>query len=117
LIEMNSRSTPLCHFALGGGRDPVAALVARLQGAPPPSRPAITVNPVIAYFPQAWQAMPASALLRTAYHDVPWEDPALVKELIIPPYADRGFCARLLARFGRWYALRANPRQELCTAR
>lgn len=98
LIEMNARATPLCHLALGAGRDPVAALVARFDGtvlAPPVS---VTGNPVIANFPHAWLSQPDSDILRAAYHDVPWDDPALVRELLRPPYPERGLLARLVAR-------------------
>jgi hypothetical protein len=101
LIEMNPRATPICHLALGAGRDPVAALAARARGAPPPSPAPVTDNPVIAFFPAAWLTAPQSELLRGGYHDVPWEDPALVRELMRPPYADRGLSARLLARLRR----------------
>lgn len=98
LIEMNPRSTPLCHFALGAGRDPIAALAARLGGAPPPATPPVTTNPVLAFFPQAWLTEPDSDLLRTGYHDVPWEDPMLMQDLIRLPYPNRGLLARLLTR-------------------
>jgi len=97
LIEMNARSTPLCHLALGAGRDPIAGLAARLEGAARRTPAAVTANPVIAYFPQAWLTMPDSELLRTGYHDVPWSDPALVRELVRAPYPDRGMLARLFA--------------------
>jgi len=97
LIEMNPRSTPLCHLALGPGRDPIAALVARLEGAASPITAPVTDNPVIAFFPQAWLAEPGSARLRSGYHDVPWEDPLLMQELIRLPYPNRGVLARLLA--------------------
>lgn len=98
LIEMNQRATPLSHLPLGPGRDPVAALVSRLGGAPPPVMPPITDNPVIAFFPGAWHADPDSDYLLTAYHDVPWEDTDLVRELVRLPYGDRPMVARLLAR-------------------
>ncbi len=101
LIEMNPRATPICHLALGPGRDPIAALAARLEGAPPPATAAITSNPVIAFFPQAWHYAPDNSSLAGGYHDVPWEDPALVRELTKLPYSDRGAVARLLARLRR----------------
>jgi hypothetical protein len=101
LIEMNARSTPLCHFALGPGRDPIATLAARLQGSPPPAAPPVTDNPVLAFFPQAWLLAPDNLFLSTGYHDVPWQEPDLVRELARQPYPDRGFLARLLARARR----------------
>jgi hypothetical protein len=101
LIEVNPRSTPLCHLALGPGRDPIGALVARLAEMPAPGPapdcPSATGNPIIAFFPQAWLADPGSALLRIGHHDVPWDDPALVRELLRLSYPHRGVLARLLA--------------------
>jgi carbamoylphosphate synthase large subunit len=97
LIEMNMRSTPLSHMALGPGRDLVAALAARLLGAtaaPPP----VTTKDTIAFFPQAWQHDPRGVLLRDSFHDVPWEEPELVRELIKPPWPNRGWASRLARR-------------------
>jgi len=94
LVEMNPRSTPLCHLALGPGRDPIAALTAQLEDRPPPVAAAVTDNPVIAYFPQALQFARDSAWLSTSYHDVPWDDPGLIRELTGLPYPDRGMVAR-----------------------
>jgi hypothetical protein len=98
LIEINARSTPLCHLALGPGRDLVGALTARLTGGAAPVSQPITDNPVIAHFPQAWQQDSASELLSAAFHDVPWEDPELVRELVRAPYAERGLLARIFGR-------------------
>jgi len=95
LIEMNPRPTPICHLGLGAGRDPISALVARLEGAPAPDPEAVTDNPVIALFPQAWLTDPKNEALRTGYHDVPWEEPDLVIELVRRPYSARGLLARL----------------------
>ena len=101
LIEMNPRSTPLCHFALGDGHDPIGALVARLQGIEGSTMRPMTDKSVVAFFPNAWQLAPDSPFLATAYHDVPWADPDLVRELVRQPYATRGIPARLLARLRR----------------
>jgi carbamoylphosphate synthase large subunit len=97
LIEMNTRSTPISHLALGPGRDLVAAGATRLLGTAVPPAP-VTANDMIAFFPQAWQHDPQSTLLRDAYHDVPWEEPDLIRELVKPPWPDRGWAARLSAR-------------------
>ncbi|MGC1943663.1 MAG: ATP-grasp domain-containing protein, partial [Candidatus Acidiferrales bacterium] len=56
LIEMNPRSTLLCHLPLGSGRDMIEPLFAKLSGQPSRETPAITHNDMIAYFPQAWIA-------------------------------------------------------------
>ena len=78
----------------------MAALTARLDEAPRPAPAPVTDNPVIAYFPQAWQSAPESEWLHAGYHDVPWSDPALVRELIRPAYAQLGLLARLYAWSG-----------------
>jgi hypothetical protein len=101
LIEINARCTPLCHLALGPGRDLVGALTARLTGHAAPVSQPMTDNGLIAHFPQAWQQDPTGELLRAAFHDVPWEDPGLVRELVRAPYAQRSLLARLLGRWGR----------------
>ena len=98
LIEMNPRITPLCHLRFGPGRDLVEALSAQLAGSPVRETAAITDNEVIAYFPQAWHWDPNSELLQSGFHDVPSEDPALVRELRRLPWPDRGILARIAAR-------------------
>lgn len=99
LIEMNARATQLCHVALEGRDSLVDALA---------SRPAITAAPapagtVIAFFPQAWRSEP-NAELRSVFHDVPWEEPALVEALMRPPWPNRGLAARA------WQRLLLDPR-------
>ena len=42
----------------------------------------MTTEDTIALFPQEWQRDPASPLIRSAYHDVPWDAPALVRAYI-----------------------------------
>lgn len=89
LIEMNPRNTPVCHINLGPGRDLVGALAARLSGHERPNPMPVTTNDLIALFPDAWMRDPESELLYSAYHDVPWEEPALVNELIRPTVRER----------------------------
>lgn len=92
LIEMNPRATQLCH--IGGGASLAAALVGRLRGAPAPRAAPAPAGARVLFFPQAWRIDPASPLLRTAAHDVPWEEPALVEDLMLPPWPNRGRLAR-----------------------
>jgi hypothetical protein len=82
LIEMNPRATQIAHLQLGSGRDLTAALRAALSGEPLRVRPSATANDVIAFFPQEWNRQPESPFLRTAHHDVPWDEPALVREAL-----------------------------------
>ena len=79
LIEINPRATQINHLALGPGRDLAAALCARAAGAPVAERPAVTERDTIALFPHEWHRDPQSPHLRSAYHDVPWEEPELVR--------------------------------------
>ena len=82
LLEMNSRATQIPHLALGECHDLPAAAFAAVTGLPARSRPAVTAEQTIALFPQEWSRDPASPFLRGAYHDVPWESPALVRAYI-----------------------------------
>jgi len=96
-IEMNPRATPTCHLPLGPGRDLAAALVTRLTGSPPPMPTPPIAHEVIAIFPGEWERDPASAHLRADYHDVPWDEPDLVRDCIGRPWSERGWVARLWA--------------------
>ena len=82
LLEMNSRATQIAHMALGPGHDLAAAAFAAMTGMPEQARPLLTDKETIALFPQEWQRDPASTLLTGAYHDVPWEAPALVRAFV-----------------------------------
>lgn len=82
LLEMNSRATQIPHLALGPGHDLPAAAFAAVTGLPIRPRPPVTTQETIALFPQEWDRDPASPLIRSAYHDVPWEAPALVRAYV-----------------------------------
>lgn len=78
LIEINPRTTQIAHLALGAGRDLPAALFAALSGKTVKVAPAVTEKDTIALFPQEWSRDAASPFLKSAYHDIPWEQPELV---------------------------------------
>lgn len=104
LIEINPRATPICHLPLGEGQDLPTALYARLTDTTPIAAPAVASNDdIIALFPGEWQRNAASPYLRSAYHDVPWQEPALVRDGVDRPWPERGFLARA------WKRLRAKP--------
>jgi hypothetical protein len=42
----------------------------------------VTTEQTIALFPQEWQRDPASPFIAGAYHDVPWDAPALVRAYV-----------------------------------
>jgi hypothetical protein len=93
LIEMNPRATQVGHLALGPGRDLAAALYAALSGKAVRPAPKVTENDTIALFPHEWIRDPESPFLRSAYHDVPWEEPELVRD-----------CVKASARQRGWYS-------------
>jgi hypothetical protein len=93
LIEMNPRSTPLCHLQLGPGRDLVRALRSKTTSQKFESAPAITGNDLIAYFPRAQQT--GSKFLAASYHDVPEGEPELTRALL-HPWSGRSWLGRLV---------------------
>jgi hypothetical protein len=82
LIEINPRSTQVGHLTLGPGRDIPAALYSAVSGQPVRPAAKITDDNTFALFPQEWIRDPASAFLQSAYHDVPWDKPELIRACI-----------------------------------
>jgi hypothetical protein len=76
LIEINPRATQGGTLAFGPGRDLPASLASCLH-TPAGMRTPI-LNDIVAIFPREWQRDPASPWLRSAHHDVPWDDPAVL---------------------------------------
>jgi hypothetical protein len=107
LIEMNPRSTPLCHLQLGPGRDLPGALWAKLSGQPVREMPAVTQNDLIAYFPQAWTRK--SEFLQSSFQDVPLGEPDLIQELL-DPWPDRSLLYRLVSKANDFAIALANRR-------
>jgi hypothetical protein len=79
LIEINPRATQVGHLTLGPGRDLPAALYAAVTGEDLHPTPRLTENETIALFPQEWMRDPESAFLQSSYHDVPWDEPELLR--------------------------------------
>jgi biotin carboxylase len=94
LIEMNPRATQVGHLALGPARDLPAALVATVRGEPMPNTEKVTENPSVALFPQEWSRDPQSPMLNAAYHDIPWEEPDLIR-----------YCLRKTRKWSDWRSL------------
>ncbi len=93
LIEINPRATQVGHLTLGHGRDLPAALFAALAGEAIRPAPKITENDTIALFPQEWLRDPESPFLQLGYHDVPWEEPGLIRA-----------CVRERRKQSAWYS-------------
>lgn len=95
LVEMNARATPLAHLCFGAGCDLVGGLADLAGFIAGTARPDAAPGGIVAYFPQAWHTAPGSPYLTEGFHDVPWEEPELVKELLRLPRPERGFLARV----------------------
>ena len=76
LLEINPRATQGGALAFGPGRDLPAGLASCLQPLAGMRTPIL--NDTVAIFPREWQRDPASPWLRSAHHDVPWDDPAVL---------------------------------------
>jgi ATP-grasp domain len=100
LIEMNPRCTQLGHLEFAGQGSLAAALCADLKGEPL-GCPLHPVRPgPIALFPQAFDKIAAqSPHLDLSYHDIPWEEPRLVDELMLESWPLRRWAARLYHLF------------------
>jgi biotin carboxylase len=79
LLEMNARATPTAHLMLG--QDLPAALL-QSAGLPARRREPVTAKTEVAIFPREWMRDPASPWLKKAYHDVPWNDPEVMRACI-----------------------------------
>jgi hypothetical protein len=97
LIEVNPRATQLGHLeVLPQGS--LAIVLARALGdqSPAPQAGRRTIGgETIVLFPQEWKTNPTNPLLKEAYHDVPWEQPKLVMELIRDPWPARRILNRI----------------------
>jgi hypothetical protein len=105
LIEINPRSTQVGHLTLGLGRDIPAALYSAVSGQPVHPAAKITNDDTFALFPQEWIRDPASAFLQSAYHDVPWDKPELIRA-----------CVRARKKQAAWYS-QQNRLQAFSVAR
>jgi hypothetical protein len=93
LIEINPRTTQVGHLRLGPGRDLLAALHAAISGTVSQETASVTEHDTIAFFPQEWLRNPGSTFLRSGYHDVPWEEPGLIRQAL-----------RKQRKWGAWFS-------------
>lgn len=100
LIEMNPRVTPISNLVVGTAPSIVAALHAWVRGTWVSAQP-IADGTVIALFPGECLRDASSPYLRTAFHDVPWEEMALVRDCLDKPWEERGIVATIRARLYR----------------
>ncbi|MGA2794538.1 MAG: ATP-grasp domain-containing protein [Roseiarcus sp.] len=79
LIEINPRATQIDHLSWGAGNSLPSALRRALSGQTIEAGIAAEPPGEIALFPQEWQRDPHSQFLSSAFHDVPYEEPELIK--------------------------------------
>lgn len=101
LIELNARCTQLGHLILPDQGDLAGFLCAQLgarsrPGGRPTGQPELPIDrDIIAFFPQALAWNPDSPYMQQCHHDIPWAQPALVRELLRDPWAERQWLSRL----------------------
>jgi hypothetical protein len=108
LIELNPRCTQLGHLRIAGQGDLAGVMSAKLHGESvylPPREDCIQGD-TIAFFPQTFNWNPKSVYLRQGYHDVPWEEPELLRELFRNAWPQRQLLSRIYHHF------RVTQRQE-----
>lgn len=79
LIEINPRATQINHFPGYDGPDLATALVCAARREPVTSSAKGQWKEEVALFPQEWERDPASKWLSRAFHDVPFEEPELIR--------------------------------------
>ena len=102
LIELNPRATQLGHLHLVGYQSLVKTLYDHLTGAQLLKQPQ-PGGQTIAFFPQSLQCNSDNPLLSQSdiLHDVPWDEPALLDELMRKPWNDRRLSALAHQVFGK----------------
>jgi len=81
-IELNPRPTPPCTVARLFGRDLCRALWCQLSGVAYERQVQADYPETVALFPNEWLRDPHSQYLTHGHHDVPWDDPALLKAYV-----------------------------------
>lgn len=99
LIEINPRTTQLGHLRVCGRDSLAGVLASRLGGEKTTAVQAAADRSTIAFFPQTLEWDPESSCLQFACHDVPWEEPRLVKMLLGTPWPERRWLYRLYHHF------------------
>jgi hypothetical protein len=105
LIEINPRSPQSSYLSFGAGHDLVSSLVSRLDGRARAPRPR-AAGDVVALFPQEWMRDPTSSYLTQAFHDVPWDDPALIRA-----WMESGLARPALEKWRAFIAATADARR------
>jgi hypothetical protein len=79
LIEINPRATQINHFPGYDGPDLPTALFCAVRSEPVVNSTNSQWAEEVALFPQEWERDPTSKWLSSAFHDVPFEEPELLR--------------------------------------
>ena len=79
LLECNPRPTSVNHLGEKVGVNLCKALFKQLSGEAGTPSLSVDSEMFVALFPQEWRRDPNSSYLLNVYHDVPWDDPMLVR--------------------------------------
>jgi hypothetical protein len=82
LLECNPRPTQIMHLGSLVGVDLARSFRLALQGRCEAPCKFPRGEREAAFFPQEWTRNPGNPILATAFHDVPWEDPALLRAML-----------------------------------
>jgi hypothetical protein len=82
LLEINPRVTPISHLNLADGTNFAGALFTQMKKQPPRSSLPPIDRDLIALFPNEIARSPSSPYLLSCQHDVPWEEPELVRGVL-----------------------------------
>jgi carbamoylphosphate synthase large subunit len=100
LIEMNPRSTQLGHIEIAGVGSLAGVLSSALGGVPRPQVQNPIIGNTIALFPQALAAGEACRpYVDASYHDAPYDEPRLLRELMLKSWPQRRWIARFYHSF------------------
>jgi ATP-grasp domain len=101
LLELNPRATQLGHLNLSEHGDLAGVMAGKLRNELPDGiAPESQIQSAIAFFPYAYKSNPGSVNLHQGYHDVPWDEPALVRELVCDSWPERQWPSRIYRYLG-----------------
>ena len=82
LLEMNPRVTQISHFFLADGTTLAGSLYGQMKRQLPRLPLGAVHQDLVALFPNEIIRSPSSKYLRSCQHDVPWEEPDLVRTVL-----------------------------------
>jgi hypothetical protein len=94
LLELNPRCTQLGHLKVPGQGDLAGIFANRFMGGSMKLDTNAIQSDIVALFPQAFLLNHKNPYLSLGHHDVPWEEPALIRELLHGPWPDRQLPAK-----------------------